>query len=68
LVAVAELRNNKISTIAVIPSALNEKEQPALLRPDQPGSAALMDNVARMSSMFGTKLKRDGDRYLFLAA
>jgi poly-gamma-glutamate capsule biosynthesis protein CapA/YwtB (metallophosphatase superfamily) len=68
LVAVAELRNNRISTIAVIPSALNEKEQPALLRPDQPGSAALMDNVARMSSMFGTKLKRDGDRYLFLAA
>jgi poly-gamma-glutamate capsule biosynthesis protein CapA/YwtB (metallophosphatase superfamily) len=67
LVAAAELRNKKISTIAAIPSALNEKEQPALLLPDQPGSAALMDNISRMSSTFGTKLSRDGNRYLLLA-
>ena len=67
LVAVAKLRNHKISTIAAIPSVLNEKEQPALLGPDQPGSAAIMDNVARLSSTFGTKLLRDDNRYLLLA-
>jgi len=67
LVAMAEVRNRKVATIWTIPSALNEKEQPALLRPDQPESAAIMDNVGRMSSMFGTKLSRDGSRYLVLA-
>ncbi len=67
LVAIAELRKDRIVKIAAIPSALNKKEQPRLLAPDHPGSTEIMDNVARMSSTFGTKLTRDGNRYLLSA-
>mgnify|MGYP003693717671 CR=1 FL=1 len=55
------------SEVLIVPSAINEKEQPALLGPDQSESAALMDNVKRLSSVFGTQFIRYGNRFLATA-
>jgi len=65
LVAIAEVENRQVVRVSIVPSAINEKEQPALLGPDQ--SVALMDNVKRLSSAFGTQFIRHGDRFLVTA-
>lgn len=67
LVAIAEVENREVVRVLIIPSAINEKEQPALLGPDQSESAALMDNVKRLSSVFGTQFIRHGDRFVVTA-
>ena len=67
LVAIAEVENRQVVRVLIVPSAINEKEQPALLRPDQSESAALMDNVKRLSSAFGTQFIRHGNRFLVTA-
>lgn len=64
LVAVAEVRNGEVVRVLVVPSAINEKEQPALLHPDQAESKAIMDKTIRSSSSFGTKITRHGERFL----
>jgi hypothetical protein len=58
------VENREVVRVLIVPSAINEKEQPALLGPDQSESAALMDNVKRLSSAFGTQFNRHGDRFL----
>jgi poly-gamma-glutamate synthesis protein (capsule biosynthesis protein) len=68
LVAIAEVKNRQVIEVSVAPSAINDKEQPALLGLDQPESAAIMANVNRLSSAFGTKLGRQGNRLLLAAA
>ena len=67
LVAIAEVKNREVVRVLIVPSAINEKEQPALLGPDQSESAALMDSVKRLSSVFGTQFIRHGDRFLVTA-
>jgi poly-gamma-glutamate capsule biosynthesis protein CapA/YwtB (metallophosphatase superfamily) len=67
LVAIAEVKNRKVVRVLVIPSAINEKEQPALLDPDQSESAALMDHIRSLSSVFGTQFIRHGNRFLVTA-
>jgi hypothetical protein len=61
------VENREVVRVLIIPSAINEKEQPALLGPDQSESAALMDNVKRLSSVFGTQFIRHGDRFVVTA-
>ena len=68
LVAIAEVKNRQVIKVSVAPSAINDKEQPALLGLDQPESAAIMADVNRLSSAFGTKLGRQGNRLLLAAA
>jgi poly-gamma-glutamate capsule biosynthesis protein CapA/YwtB (metallophosphatase superfamily) len=67
LVAIAEVENRQVVRVLIVPSAINEKEQPALLGPDQSESAALMDNIKRLSSAFGTQFIRHGNRFLAAA-
>ena len=67
LVAIAEVKNRQVVRVLIVPSAINEKEQPALLGPVQSESAALMDSVKRLSSVFGTQFIRHGDRFLVTA-
>jgi poly-gamma-glutamate synthesis protein (capsule biosynthesis protein) len=64
LVAIAEVKNRQIANVSVAPSALNEKEQPALLRSDEPASTAIVDRIRTLSSMFGTKLSGHDNRFL----
>jgi len=67
LVAIAEVENRQVVRVLVVPSAINEKEQPAFLGPEQSESVALMDNVKRLSSAYGTQFIRDGNRFLITA-
>lgn len=67
LVAIADVENRAVVRVLIVPSAINEREQPALLGPDQSESAALMDNVKRLSSVFGTQFIRHRDRFLVAA-
>jgi len=68
LVAIAEVNNRQVVKVSVAPSALNRKEQPALLGPDQQGSAAIVDHVNRSSSAFGTQLTRHDNGFLVASA
>lgn len=67
LVAIAEVENREVVGVSIVPSAINAKEQPALLGPDQHESVAITDNVNRLSSAFGTKVSRYGNRLLLTA-
>jgi poly-gamma-glutamate capsule biosynthesis protein CapA/YwtB (metallophosphatase superfamily) len=67
LVAIAEVENREVVRVSIVPSAINEGEQPALLGPDQSETVALMDNVKRLSSVFGTQFICHGDRVLVTA-
>lgn len=64
LVAIAEVRNREIVRVSATPSAINDKEQPALLGLDQAESRTVMDSIIRQSSALGTKLTRNGNRFL----
>jgi len=68
LVAIAEVKNRRVFQLSVVPSAINTKEQPALLAPDQPESVTIMDNVNKLSSAFGTELQRHDNRFLIVTA
>ena len=67
LVAIAEVKNRQVVRVSIVPSAINETEQPALLEPDQSESAALMDNLKRLSSVFDARFIRQGERFLVTA-
>ena len=68
LVAIAGVENRHVVEVSVAPSAINGNEQPALLKPNQPESAAIIDNVNRLSSAFGTQLRRHDNQFWIVAA
>jgi poly-gamma-glutamate capsule biosynthesis protein CapA/YwtB (metallophosphatase superfamily) len=67
LIAITEVKNRRVVEVFIVPSAINQIEQPALLAPDQAESAAVMDDLKRLSSTFGTQLIRRGNRFLVTA-
>jgi poly-gamma-glutamate capsule biosynthesis protein CapA/YwtB (metallophosphatase superfamily) len=67
LLAIAEVKNREVAEVLMVPSVINEKEQPALLGPDQSESAAFMDNLKRLSSALGTQFIRRGNRFFVTA-
>ena len=67
MVAIAEVENRQVARVFIVPSAINEKEQPALLASDPSASAALMDNLKKLSSAFSTQFIRHGQRFLVTA-
>jgi poly-gamma-glutamate synthesis protein (capsule biosynthesis protein) len=68
LIAVAEIANRRVIEISVVPTAINSKEQPAMLRAGRPEAAAIVDNINRLSAVFGTQLKPRDQRFVVTAA
>jgi len=68
LVAIADVRNRKVARLSAIPNALNENDQPVLLRPEQAESKTVVDTITRLSSSLGTKLTSDGDKLIVEAS
>lgn len=64
MVAVAEVRNRRVERVFIVPSVVLEKDRPALLTPDQADSRPVVDNINRLCAEFGTKMTREGSRFL----